>query len=56
MVERHGHRHTLTIPSVTTKDYGNYTCRAKNMIGEQSKILEISGKNSKKRKRPNRQY
>jgi hypothetical protein len=43
MVERHGHRHTLTIPSVTTKDYGNYTCRAKNMIGEQSKILEISG-------------
>ena len=38
-----GHKHILTIPSLSHQDYGNYTCRAKNSIGESSKILELSG-------------
>lgn len=44
-LERHGHRHTLNIPSVNEqKDFGNYTCRASNRLGVAERILEISGK------------
>lgn len=39
----YGHKHTLTIPSVNHADYGNYTCRAKNVHGESAKNLEVSG-------------
>lgn len=42
-LERYGHKHTLTIPSVNHADYGNYTCRAKNVHGESAKNLEVSG-------------
>merc|ERR1711976_283226 len=31
---RVGHRHTLIIPSIKDSDFGNYTCRAKNIHGE----------------------
>jgi len=43
-LERYGHKHTLTIPKLSHVDYGNYTCRAKNIHGELSKNLEVSGK------------
>ena len=43
-LEKYGHKHTLTIPSVNHADYGNYTCRAKNVHGESAKNLEVSGK------------
>ena len=43
-LDRFGHKHTLTIPSVNHADYGNYTCRAKNVHGESAKNLEVSGK------------
>ena len=42
-LERFGHKHTLTIPTLSSSDYGNYTCRAKNVHGESSKVLEVSG-------------
>ncbi len=42
-MEKMGHRHILKIPSMSSKDFGNYTCRAKNVHGESSKILEVSG-------------
>ena len=42
-LEKIGHKNTLTIPSLSHSDYGNYTCRAKNIHGESSKVLEVSG-------------
>ena len=42
-LKKHGHRHTLMIPSVTEADLGNYTCRAENRIGFAKRILEVSG-------------
>jgi len=43
-LRKHGHRHTLMIPSVSEADIGNYTCRAENRIGIDEKVLEVSGK------------
>ncbi len=43
-MEKIHHRHILKIPAMSSKDFGNYTCRAKNIHGESSKILEVSGK------------
>ena len=43
-LQKHGHRHTLTIPTVTDSDFGNYTCRACNIHGCGEKNLEVSGK------------
>jgi len=43
-LKQHGHRHILNIPSVDKNDFGNYTCRATNSMGEDQQVLEISGK------------
>ena len=42
-LENIGHKNTLTISSLSHSDYGNYTCRAKNIHGESYKVLEVSG-------------
>lgn len=51
-LERYGHRYTLTIPKLSHSDYGNYTCRAKNIYGESSKILEVSEPRTQKGSAP----
>jgi len=43
-LERFGHKSVLTIPQLSHTDYGNYTCRAKNIHGENFKNVEVSGK------------
>jgi len=42
-LERFGHKSILTIPKLGHSDYGNYTCRAKNIHGEIAKNVEVSG-------------
>lgn len=42
-LKQHGHRHILNIPQLDKNDFGNYTCRATNTLGEDQAILEISG-------------
>lgn len=37
------HRHILTFTKLREEDFGNYTCRARNKMGETAKVLEISG-------------
>ena len=49
-LQKHGHRHTLTIPTVMDSDFGNYTCRASNIHGVGEKNLEVSGKNTQRSK------
>ncbi len=42
-MKRHGRRHILTFTNLREEDFGNYTCRAHNSIGQSQKVLEISG-------------
>lgn len=42
--KNHKHRHTLVFSEVREEDFGNYTCRARNKLGETWRTLEISRK------------
>ncbi len=43
-----GHRFVLTFDALRSDDFGNYTCRARNKIGENARVLEISRELKKK--------
>ncbi len=45
-LKRRQHRHTLVFEELREEDYGNYTCRARNKLGEMSKKLEVSGEST----------
>ena len=49
-LEKIKNRHTLNIAKLTDADFGNYTCRAENKMGVDSKVIEISGKDNSERK------
>jgi hypothetical protein len=43
-MNNYGHKHTLTIESVTKQDFGEYSCFAENTLGSYEAKMEISGK------------
>ena len=38
-----GRRHSLVISQVEEEDFGEYSCRASNRLGEQEGRIELSG-------------
>ena len=38
-----GRKHSLNIQSVTSENFGNYTCKAENRFGKSEKNIELSG-------------
>ena len=43
VISQRGNRHTLMIPSVDKKSFGDYTCQARNQYGQDRKTTEVSG-------------
>ena len=42
--DRHEIHSSLTLPSMSEQDYGNYSCVAKNNLGVGAEMIQITGK------------
>ena len=38
-----GHKHVLAIDQLRGEDFGNYTCKAKNLHGEEEGVIGLTG-------------